>query len=173
MLVKCSECPRPLTLISYKLGLIFSLIDEIVKSSPSNGVYTSFYIGAPELRMMKPTAVLVNASRGPVVDPRTLYTALKEGWIYAVGLDVTHPEPIPAGDPLLTLDNVVITPHIGSAAIPTRRDTMLLAARNLLAGLKGERLVACANPELYPSLGIRPAGGCAGSAWSSSLPRGS
>jgi len=115
---------------------------------------TRHYIGAPELRMMKPTAVLVNASRGPVVDPRALYTALKEGWIYAAGLDVTDPEPIPADDPLLTLDNVVITPHIGSAAVPTRLDTMLLAARNLLGGLKGERLEACANPELYPSLGI-------------------
>ncbi len=115
---------------------------------------TRHFIGATELRMMRSTAVLVNASRGPVVDAGALYTALKEGWIYAAGLDVSDPEPIPAGDPLLTLDNVVITPHIGSAAVGTRRATMLLAARNLLAGLKGERLEACANPEVYPSLGI-------------------
>ena len=115
---------------------------------------TRHYIGEGELRLMKPTAVLVNAARGPVVDPQALYTALKEGWIYAAGLDVTEPEPIPANDPLLSLDNVVVTPHVGSAALPTRLNTMLLAARNLLAGLRGERLEACANPEVYRQLGI-------------------
>jgi glyoxylate reductase len=101
--------------------------------------------------MMKPTAILVNTARGPIVDPKALYIALKEKWIYAAGLDVTEPEPIPDNDPLLTLDNVVITPHIGSAAVATRRRTMMLAARNLVAGLKGEQLEACANPELYQS----------------------
>ena len=115
---------------------------------------TRHYIGERELRLMKPTAVLVNTARGPVVDPRALYIALKEGWIYAAGLDVTEPEPIPANDPLLSLDNVVITPHVGSAALPTRLNTMLLAARNLLAGLRGERLEACANPQVYQRLGI-------------------
>ena len=115
---------------------------------------TRHYIGESELRLMKPTAVLVNTARGPVVDPRALYTALKEGWIYAAGLDVTEPEPIPANDPLLSLDNVVVTPHLGSAALPTRLNTMLLAARNLLAGLRGERLEACANPQVYQLLGI-------------------
>ena len=89
-----------------------------------------------------------------MVDPQALYTALKENWIYAAGLDVTDPEPLPADSPLLTLDNIVITPHVGSAAIPTRRQTMFLAVRNLLAGLRGERMEACANPELYPTLGI-------------------
>jgi glyoxylate reductase len=112
------------------------------------------FIGEPELRLMKPTAVLINTARGPVVDSKALYTALKEKWIYAAGLDVTEPEPIPEDDPLLTLDNVVITPHIGSAAVATRRRTMLLAARNLIAGLKGERLEACANEELYQAGGI-------------------
>ncbi len=115
---------------------------------------TRHYIGEGELRLMKPTAVLVNAARGPVVDPQALYTALKEGWIYAAGLDVPEPEPIPADDPLLSLDNVVVTPHLGSAALPTRLNTMLLAARNLLAGLRGERLEACANPDVYQRLGI-------------------
>ena len=115
---------------------------------------TRHYIGERELRLMKPTAVLVNTARGPVVDPRALYIALKEGWIYAAGLDVTEPEPIPANDPLLSLDNVVITPHVGSAALPTRLNTMLLAARNLLAGLRGERLEAFANPQVYQRLGI-------------------
>ena len=115
---------------------------------------TYHYIGARELRLMKPSAVLVNAARGPVVDPKALHAALKEGWIYAAALDVTEPEPITADDPLLSLDNVIITPHVGSAALPTRLNTMLLAARNLLAGLLGERLEACANPEVYQRLGI-------------------
>ena len=115
---------------------------------------THHFIGEADLRMMKPTAILINTARGPVVDSKALYIALKEQWIYAAGLDVTEPEPISPDDPLLTLDNIVITPHVGSAAIPTRRDTMFLAARNLIAGLNGERLETCANPELYQTLGI-------------------
>ena len=76
-----------------------------------------------------------------------LYQALRSGVIARAALDVTSPEPIPTDDPLLTLDNLVITPHIGSAALPTRLNTMKLAARNLVAGLTGEALEACANPE--------------------------
>jgi glyoxylate reductase len=110
---------------------------------------TRHYIGAPELRQMKPTAVLVNAARGPVVDTQALYTALKEGWIYAAGLDVVDPEPLPTDHPLLGLENLVIVPHIGSSSQTTRRNMCLLAARNLLAGLQDRRLEQCANPELY------------------------
>ena len=106
-------------------------------------------IGEPELRAMKSNAVLVNLSRGPVVDTKALCTALQEGWIQAAGLDVTDPEPIHADDPLLALDNLVITPHIGSASIESRRSTCLLAARNLIAGIEGNRLEQCANPEVY------------------------
>lgn len=106
-------------------------------------------IGEPELRRMKSTSVLINLSRGPVVDSRALYTALSEGWIQAGGLDVTDPEPIPADDPLLGLDNLVITPHIGSASIDSRRATHLLAARNMVAGLQGKPMEQCANPEVY------------------------
>ena len=115
---------------------------------------TRHLIGEAQLRAMKSSAILINAARGPVVDGKALYTALKEKWIYAAALDVTDPEPIPRDDPLLTLDNIVITPHLGSAAIPTRRETMYLAARNLLLGLEGKRLEACANPEVYGGLGI-------------------
>ena len=110
---------------------------------------THHYIGEPELRQMKPTAVLVNVARGPVVDSQALYRALKEGWIYGAGLDVTDPEPIPADDPLLTLDNVVISPHVGSASMTSRGAMCMLAARNLVAGLEGVPLVQCANPEVY------------------------
>ena len=138
-------------------GLEYADLPNLLSSADFVSLHTPLtpesyhFIGEQELRMMKPTAILVNTARGPVVDPKALYTALKEKWIYAAGLDVTEPEPIPDNDPLLTLDNVVITPHIGSAAVATRRRTMLLAARNLVAGLKGEQLEACANPELYQS----------------------
>ena len=110
---------------------------------------THHCIGEEELRQMKPTAILVNAARGPVVDSEALYTALKEGWIYAAGLDVTDPEPLPVDDPLLTLDNVVIAPHVGSASLDSRGAMCMLAARNLVAGLQGRPLEQCANPEVY------------------------
>ena len=115
---------------------------------------TQHYIGEDQLRIMKPSAILINVSRGPVVDSKALYTALKEGWIRAAGLDVTDPEPIPPSDPLLTLENLVVTPHIGSASVSTRRAMSLLAARNLIAGLNGERLECCANPEVYEAKGM-------------------
>lgn len=110
---------------------------------------TRHYIGAAELALMKPTAVLVNAARGPVVDSAALYNALKGGHIYAAGLDVTEPEPLPADDPLLTLENVVIAPHIGSASTAARGAMCRLAARNLIAGLEGRPMEQCANPEVY------------------------
>ena len=115
---------------------------------------TRHFIGERELRLMKPTAILVNTARGAVVDSQALYTALKEGWISGAALDVTDPEPILPDDPLLTLDNLVITPHIGSASIDSRRRTCLLAARNVVAGIQGKRLEACANPEVYAAKGI-------------------
>ena len=115
---------------------------------------TRHFIGERELRLMKPTAILVNTARGAVVDSQALYTALKEGWISGAALDVTDPEPILPDDPLLTLDNLVITPHIGSASIDSRRRTCLLAARNVVAGIEGRRLEACANPEVYAAKGI-------------------
>ena len=115
---------------------------------------TRHFIGERELQLMKPTAILINAARGAVVDSQALYTALKEGWISGAALDVTDPEPILPDDPLLSLDNLVITPHIGSASIDSRRRTCLLAARNVVAGIQGERLEACANPEVYAAKGI-------------------
>ncbi len=115
---------------------------------------TRHFIGERELQLMKPTAILINAARGAVVDSQALYTALKEGWISGAALDVTDPEPILPYDPLLSLDNLVITPHIGSASIDSRRRTCLLAARNVVAGIQGKRLEACANPEVYAAKGI-------------------
>ena len=115
---------------------------------------TRHFIGERELQLMKPTAILINAARGAVVDSQALYAALKEGWISGAALDVTDPEPISPDDPLLTLENLVITPHIGSASIDSRRRTCLLGARNVVAGIQGRRLEACANPEVYAAKGI-------------------
>lgn len=99
--------------------------------------------------MMKPTAILINTARGPVVDPQALYEALKAHRISAAALDVTEPEPLPMNSPLLELDNLMIAPHIASASRNTRDMMAWMAAQNLIAGLKGERLPYCANPEVY------------------------
>ena len=115
---------------------------------------TNHFIGEKQLKMMKPSSILMNLSRGPVVDTNALHQALTKGTIAGAGLDVFDPEPVPAGHPILGLDNVVVLPHIGSASNRSRRDMHLLAARNLVAGLNGNRLEECANPEVYESLGI-------------------
>ncbi|HSL33965.1 MAG TPA: D-glycerate dehydrogenase [Candidatus Limnocylindrales bacterium] len=106
-------------------------------------------ISTDALRRMKRSAVLVNTSRGPVVDQRALHAALREGEIFAAALDVTDPEPIAPDDPLLTLDNCLIVPHIASASRATRGRMAEMAAANLLAGLRGERLPTPVNPEVY------------------------
>lgn len=97
---------------------------------------TRHLIGEPELALMKPTAILINTARGAVVDTAALCAALKERRILAAGLDVFEMEPLPPGDPLLTLDNVVLLPHIGSASVATRTRMAEIAAENLVAGLE-------------------------------------
>jgi len=104
-------------------------------------------IGAAEFALMKPTAVFINTSRGPVVDQKALYEALKSGQIFAAAIDVAEIEPISPDDPLLTLDNIIITPHIASAGFTTRTDMAFMAAENLLAGLRGQAPPNCVNPE--------------------------
>ncbi|BDG62188.1 2-hydroxyacid dehydrogenase [Caldinitratiruptor microaerophilus] len=106
-------------------------------------------IGARELALMKPTAVLVNAARGGIVDEAALYDALKHRRIWAAGLDVWEQEPVPLDHPLLTLDNVVALPHIGSASIATRTRMATLAAENLVAALTGRRPPTPVNPEAW------------------------
>jgi glyoxylate reductase len=110
---------------------------------------THHLIDSEALSKMKPSAVLVNTSRGPVVDLDALYDALKSKRIFAAGLDVTDPEPLPADHPLLTLDNIVIVPHIASATKTARDKMAWLAAENLIAGLKGDHLPNCVNPHVY------------------------
>ena len=109
---------------------------------------TRHLINSDTLSGMKSTAVLVNTSRGPVVDQTALYHALKDGTIGAAGLDVTEVEPISMDDPLLTLENVIIAPHIASGSVVTRTKMSLMAVDNLMAGLNGEPLPNTPNPEV-------------------------
>ena len=111
------------------------------------GPQTHHLIGAAEFALMKPTAILINTSRGPVVDQKALYEALKSHQIFAAAIDVTEVEPIPMDSPLLTLDNIIITPHISSASVATRTKMANMAAENLIAGVQGEILPNCVNPE--------------------------
>jgi glyoxylate reductase len=108
---------------------------------------TLHLIGARELARMKPTAVLVNTSRGPVVDEAALAAALRERRIFAAGLDVFEREP-EVHPELLALDTVVLAPHIASGSVRTRSEMSVLAVRNLLAGLRGERPPNLLNPEV-------------------------
>ena len=110
---------------------------------------THHLIGAAELAQMKPNAVLINTSRGEVVDPGALLAALTAEQIRAAALDVTEPEPLPADHPLLGLANCIVVPHIASASVATRNKMAVIAAENLLAGLEGRRLPHCVNPEVY------------------------
>ncbi|MBS7642226.1 D-glycerate dehydrogenase [Candidatus Bathyarchaeota archaeon] len=116
--------------------------DFIVVSCPLTE-YTRGMIGEEELKLMKPTAILVNIARGPIVDHDSLVKALKEGWIAGAGLDVFWEEPLPLDDPLLDLDNVILTPHIASNTSECRRRMALTAVEDILRVLHGE-------PPRYP-----------------------
>jgi glyoxylate reductase len=112
---------------------------------------TRHMINDQTLSLMKSTAVLINTSRGQVVDHDALYRALRDRHIFAAGLDVTEPEPLNPESPLLKLDNCIVLPHLGSASRWTRAQMAKLAAENLIAGLDGRRLPHCVNPEVYES----------------------
>ena len=103
---------------------------------------------AERFEKMKPSAVLINTARGPIVDQKALYDALRAGLIFAAGLDVTDPEPPATNDPLLKLPNLIVAPHIASATIGTRDAMAAICANNLIAGLNGDKLPAWVNPEV-------------------------
>lgn len=109
---------------------------------------TRHMIGAREFALMKPGAILINTARGAVVDQGAMLRALKSGRLAGAGLDVTDPEPIARHDPLLHLDNVVITPHIGSASIATRARMAAIAVDNILDVFAGRVPQRCANPRV-------------------------
>ena len=137
------------------LGVEYRTLPELLAEADHVVVVTSFHAGTHHLidrdalAAMKPTATLVNAARGPVVDTDALVEALAVGKIAAAGLDVTDPEPIPADHPLVALPNCFIVPHIGSATVRTRVRMAERAAANLVAALEGRRMPYCANPEAY------------------------
>ncbi|HUA34863.1 MAG TPA: D-glycerate dehydrogenase [Candidatus Binataceae bacterium] len=109
---------------------------------------TRHLLGKNEFALMKPGAILINTARGPIVDQKALTAALKSRHLGGTGLDVTDPEPIERGDPLLKLPNVVIAPHIGSASRATRERMTAMAVDNILAVMKGSAPEWCANPEV-------------------------
>ena len=110
---------------------------------------TRHLIGEAELAAMRPGAILVNTSRGAVVDQAALARALASGHLGGAGLDVAEVEPIPMDDPLLRIESCVVLPHVGSATAETRTAMGRLVAANLVAGLTGARLPHCVNPEVY------------------------
>ncbi|HEX4588991.1 MAG TPA: D-glycerate dehydrogenase [Gemmataceae bacterium] len=129
-------------------------LEELLRASDFVSVHAALtpenrhLIGAAQFRLMKPTAVFVNTARGPLVDQKALYEALKSGTIFAAGLDVTDPEPPAADDPLLRLPNAIIMPHIASATCSTRDDMAEICADNLIAGVTDQPLRAWVNPEV-------------------------
>ncbi|HYW01987.1 MAG TPA: D-glycerate dehydrogenase [Candidatus Acidoferrum sp.] len=137
-----------------ELGIEYATLDKVLTESDFITVHTNLtpethhLISTKQFEKMKRTCILLNTSRGPIVDNMALYEALRTGRILYAGLDVTEPEPLPANHPLLTLDNVIIAPHIASASVVTRTKMGLIAADNLIAGLKGQLGPAPVNPEV-------------------------
>jgi glyoxylate reductase len=129
-----------------ELGAIYATLPELLRRADFVTLNvpltdeTRGLIGHDELAQMKPTAILVNAARGAVVDHAALLAALEQGRIAGAALDVTDPEPLPRDHPLLRMENVIISPHLGSATIETRRRMAELSVANLLAGLRGDAL---------------------------------
>lgn len=138
--------------LEQRLGLEWTSLDDLLRQADFVCLTTALtaetrgLISHRELALMKPTAVLVNIARGPIVDPQALYDALKAQRIFGAGLDVTDPEPMRADAPLLTLDNCLIVPHIGSAGAGARGRMAELAATNLIDGLAGRRPHHLVNP---------------------------
>jgi glyoxylate reductase len=144
-----------------ELGIKYVDLETLLKESDFISLHvpltpeTYHMIAEKELRLMKNTAYLINTSRGPVVDEAALYKALKEGWIKGAALDVHEKEATDPDNPLLKLDNVVVTPHIGSASLETRTRMAIMAAENLVSVLEGKVPLNLVNKEV---LKIRPLG---------------
>ncbi len=148
--------PNPADPDAVALGAKYASLDTLLAESDFVSIHTPLnpnthhLFNANTLALMKPSAVLINTARGPVVDHTALYDALASGGLAYAALDVTEPEPIPLNSPLLTLDNIIIAPHIASASHATRDKMAEMAAANLLAGLRGEPLPHCVNPQARP-----------------------
>lgn len=147
--------PSRKPLLESRLGVAFRSFDQLLAESdhvivtaPLNEA-TRHMIDADALAKMREGSTLVNVSRGPLVDTSALVDALQRGPLSAAGLDVTDPEPIPSDHPLVSMGNCLIVPHLGSASHRTRRAMAEIAVQNLVAGVEGQRLPFCANPEVY------------------------
>jgi len=149
--------PRPQ--MEKDLGAKSVDMDTLFKESDFVSVHvplmkeTYHLVNAERLQMMKKTAYLINNSRGPVVDEKALYQALKEGRIAGAGLDVFKQEPTSIDNPLLKFDNVVVAPHISSASYETRNEMAKMVADNLVAFFEGRKPLNLVNPEVMK---IRP-----------------
>ena len=128
------------------LGVQYREFDDLLQEADFVSLHVNLtaetrgLINARALEQMKPTAVLINTARGPVVDPDALYWALKNSQIAAAALDVTDPEPLPPDDKLLEFSNLIIAPHIASATIASRTLMAQMAVRNCIAGVQGQPL---------------------------------
>jgi glyoxylate reductase len=141
------------------LGIEYRPLDDLLRQSDFVSLHapltpdTQHLINADKLKLMKPSAILINTARGSVIDEGALAIALKENWIAGAGLDVYEKEPIGPLNPLFALDNVILVPHMGSATTQTRSAMSELAARNLLSVLNGTPPPSWLNPEVEK---IRP-----------------
>lgn len=129
------------------LHKMLGMADYVTVHVPLNNE-TRHLIGARELAAMKPSAILINTARGGLVDPKALYDALKSKKIHAAAIDVTEIEPIELDDPLLTLDNIIIAPHIAGASALSRVKMDVMAAENVIAALAGKPMPSCVNCHL-------------------------
>ncbi|MGD9520195.1 MAG: 2-hydroxyacid dehydrogenase, partial [Armatimonadota bacterium] len=129
-------------------------LDTLLSESDYLSIHTDLnpstegLFGREEFAKMKDRAVLINSARGPIVQTEALYEALRDRVIWAAALDVTDPEPLPSDHPLYTLPNCIITPHIASATYTSRNRMAVMAAENILAGLRGDTLPTQVNPEV-------------------------
>ena len=141
-------------LLEQLMGIEYVTLDELLSKSDFVSIHTPLtkatrgLIGERELKSMKSSSYIINTSRGQVVDQRALLKALKEKWIAGAGLDVFDVEPIPLSDPMLELDNVVLTPHIGSATMEARSRMSQEAALNVLTVIKGRQPRNVVNPNI-------------------------
>ena len=149
--------PTPKSEFELNRNIKYLPLNELLKQSDFVSLHaylspaTRGMIGKDQLDLMKPTSFLINTARGAMLDHMALYEAIRAKKITGAALDVFDPEPIPQNHPLLGLPNVIITPHIASASINTRRKMAKMTIENTLAGLKGERLPYCVNPQVYQS----------------------
>jgi glyoxylate reductase len=143
-----ADIERPLRAEYAALDRVLQEADFITLHVPLTAA-THHLFGAAQFQQMKPTAILINTARGPVVDQAALYQALQAGQLAGAALDVTDPEPAPLSEPLLSLPSVIVTPHIGSASRQAREKMAQMALANLLAGLQDQPLPHCINSEVY------------------------